>query len=359
MCETVLMSALPINADYTLLTIFRTITLSFLTVAATLCLFIVLRRMVHNRLKARRSLSKARFQDFLIKLINSDQPDANLDHSPACDIRDRTEIFVHYFQTLRGEKLKVLADMISASRVEADIIKATRHGVRGLRMRAVRTLSYLNTQASLQVIYESLFSVDKYVRLTAMRCLIRRRAACYLPDIIDSFIEAFPKDYKLLAGILADFGGDITQTLENLIVTSDDDTVVSACLEALCLLRPSATDLNFEALLHTQSETVRAAAVALSSITTHPGTPDILRLGLRDDAVSVKIRAAKMACELKRSDLTSDLYALTKDPVMWVQYWALKAIWVTGASGQKFVNALSQSDSMAADVSMEMRSGYV
>ena len=359
MFETVLMSVLRISADYSLLTAIWAITLSFIVAAVTLCCLIVLRRMKRNRLDARRARSKAGFQAFLKEFISTDTPGAYLTQSPDCDIGDKTEVFVGYFRTLRGEKREALASMISGSPIESEIIAATRHGVRGLRMRAVRTLSYLNSQTSLQVIYESLSSGDKYVRLTAIRCLIRRQAACYLPAIVDSFIEAFPKDYKLLAGILAEFGGDITQTLENLIDTSDDDIVVTASLEALCILRPADSELDFEALLGTKTESVRAAAVAFSAVTMKPGTTDILRMGLRDSAVSVKIRAAKIACDLKRSDLTSDLYALSEDPVMWVRYWALRAIWSTGNSGQQFIDSLARSNPMAADVALELRSGYV
>jgi len=204
MFGTALMSVLRISADYSLLTVIWTITLSFIVAAVTLCCLIVLRRMKHNRMDARRARSKVRFQAFLKELINTDKTGANLMQSPACDISDKTEVFIGYFRTLRGEKRKALSNMISGSPVEADIIAATRHDVRGLRMRAVRTLSYLNSQTSLQVIYEGLSSDDKYVRLTAIRCLIRRQAACYLPAIIDSYIEAFPKDYKLLAGIVAE-----------------------------------------------------------------------------------------------------------------------------------------------------------
>ena len=359
MFGTALMSVLRISADYSLLTVIWTITLSFIVAAVTLCCLIVLRRKKHNRMDARRARSKVRFQAFLKELINTDKTGANLMQSPACDISDKTEVFIGYFRTLRGEKRKALANMISGSPVEADIIAATRHDVRGLRMRAVITLSYLNSQTSLQVIYEGLSSDDKYVRLTAIRCLIRRQAACYLPAIIDSYIEAFPKDYKLLAGIVAEFGSDITQTLENLIDTSDNETVVTACLEALCILRPADSEVDFEALLRSQTESVRSAAIAFSAITMKPGTTDILRLGLRDSSVSVKIRAAKIACDLKRSDLTSDLYALSEDPVMWVQYWALRAIWSTGTSGQQFVDSLARSNPMAAEVALELRSGYV
>ena len=108
-----------------------------------------------------------------------------------------------------------------------------------------------------------------------------------------------------------------------------------------------------------ESESVRSAALALSAVVEHESAVDPLRLGLQDEAISVKITAAKMACNLRRKDLTADLYKLANDPVMWVRYWAFRAIWMSGQAGQKFVSTLATSQKMAEQVSLEMRSGYV
>jgi len=72
-----------------------------------------------------------------------------------------------------------------------------------------------------------------------------------------------------------------------------------------------------------------------------------------------KIRSAKIACFLKRSDLISEFYALTDSPVMWLRYWSMRAIWASGKQGEQFVNSLKSANPMAADVALEMESGYV
>jgi len=354
------MSVLPTNADFSLLSLFWGVSMLFLGVSFLLCLAIILRRILRNQKASKRKRQKADFQLYINEIINKDiSTDRNLLGAPDCHIQDMTDVFLHYFRTLRGKKLEYLQDLISQSDIESRIIHSSYKGIRGSRMRAVRTLSYLNTQSSLQVIFENLSSNDKYVRLTAARCLVRRKGFCFLSDIINACNEAFPNDYQILAGILAAFGTDIIEPLENLIRRSNDSVVKTACLEALILIMPPFSSLDFEALMQDENETVRAAALSLSAIVDHEGIIEPLLLGLQDQALPVKIRAVKIACKLKRSDVTPQLYQLSTDPAMWVRYWALRAIWVTGQSGQQFVNSLIKTNPMAANVALEMKSGYV
>ena len=349
-----------ISADTSLLTIFWGLTLFFLGLSIWLCFVIVLRRMWRNRRSLQREKEKEQLQSFIAIVLNKDR-DENSDWAkpPTCETSEMASVFLHYFRTLKGEKLEHLQEMISGSNWEEDLIQNTFKSIRGVRMRCLRTLSYLESQRSLQVIFDNLSSKDKYVRLTAARCLVRRKSFCYLGPIIESLRDAFPKDYKILAGILAKFGLESVETLEAYVARTQDSFVKAACLEALILIMPAKTSLDFENLMTDESDHVRAAALSLSAIAEHDHKIDPLRLGLQDEAISVKIRAAKMACNVRRSDITSDLYILSNDPVMWVRYWALRAIWMSGQAGQKFVTSLSKTRNMAEKVTLEMKSGYV
>ena len=354
------MLVLHISANFGLLGILWAITLFFLGVSLLLCCIIVLRRIWRNRQAARRALHKAYFQTYLGHALNQGvKKQTNLENAPACEVPEMASVFLHYFRTLKGKSREHLQDMISGSNIEEQLVQSTFKGIRGTRMRAVRTLSYLDSQRSLQVIFNNLSSDDKYVRLTAARCLVRRESICYLNAIIESYCEAFPQDFKLLAGILAGFGQEGVEPLENIIRRTDNVIIKTACLEALILIMPARTSLDLSQFMTDNSNTIRAAALSLSAIVKHGNKMDPLRLGLQDEAVSVKIRAAKIACAVKRTDVTTELYKLTHDPVMWVRYWALRGIWMSGQSGQKFVASLSDSDTMAANVALEMRSGYV
>jgi len=349
-----------ISADFGWLAVIWAIIIFSLCISVLLCFAITLRRMWRNRKSARRALHKTFFQDYLgkaLKLDPEEQPD--LDEAPLCEVPEMASVFLHYFRTLKGKKLEHLQNMISSSTLEEKLVQSTFTGIRGTRMRAVTTLSYLDSQRSLQVIFNNLVSDDKYVRLTAMRCLVRRESICYLNAIIESCNEAFPNNFKLLAGILAKFGNDVAEPLENVIQRTDNSVVKTACLEALILIMPARTSLDLGRLMEDKNDSVRAAALSLSAIAEHENKVDPLRLGLKDEAVSVKIRAAKMACKVKRADLTADLYKLTSDPVMWVRYWAFRAIWMSGQSGQKFVVSRSERQVMAGNVMLEMRAGYV
>lgn len=348
------------SANISLLSLFWGLTLSFLAISILLCFAIVMRRMWRNKRDVQKEKEKAALQAFLsLALKKPGDWEHDISKAPRCETSEMAAVFLHYFRTLKGEKLEFLQDMISGSVWEETLIDNTYKGIRGVRMRCLRTLSYLESQGSLQVIFDNLASDDKYVRLTAARCLVRRKSFCYLGPIIESLREAFPQDYKILAGILAKFGLESAGTLEAYISRTQDSFVRAACLEALILIMPAKTSLDLEALMTDESDHVRAAALSLSATAEHDHKVDPLRLGLQDEAISVKIRAAKIACNVRRPDITSDLYKLSNDPVMWVRYWALRAIWMSGQAGQKFVTSLSKTQNMAQKVTREMRSGYV
>jgi len=347
------------SANFGLLDAFMVITVVFFGVSLFVCLLIVLRRARRNKVIAWHEKQKADFQTHLFHLLKQDTLNSReLDSAPDCRTAEMASVFLHYFRTLKGEKFEYLQDLISGSTMEDKLIQSTFNGIRGIRMRSLRTLSYLDSQKSLQVIFENLSSEDKYVRLTAARCLVRRRSICYLAAIIDCLSEAFPQDFKIIADVIAGFGEDSTKILEHYILRTGNNIIKTSCLEALILIMPAQTSVKFEELMEDESDSVRAAALSFSEVTSHDKVVDPLVMGLRDKAVSVKIRAAKLACTVKRTDIMVDLYKLTTDPVMWVRYWALRAIWLSGPSGQKFVESLSRSNMMAGNVALEMRSGY-
>ena len=348
-----------INADISLLTFFWGLTLFFLAISVFICSVIVMRRIWRNKLAEKKEKEKIALQDYLALTLKKEDDGAyDLTRAPNCEASEMSRVFLHYFRTLKGEKLEYLQEMISGSEWEEALTQNTFKGIRGVRMRCLRTLSYLDSQRSLQVIFDNLSSEDKYVRLTAARCLVRRKSLCYIGAIIESLKEAFPQDYRILAGILEKFGPESVESLEGYISRETDSVVKTACLEALTLIMPAKTSLDFEQLMADESESVRSAALALSAVVEYESDVDPLRLGLQDEATSVKIRAVKMACNVKRTDLTADLYKLVNDPVMWVRYWALRAIWLSGQAGQKFVATLASSQKMAEKVALEMRSGY-
>ena len=353
------MSVLPTSANVSLLALFWAIAFVFFTGALVLCLAIVLRRVRRNHILAKRKIERTAFQAYISAQLVRPPSEGTLQNAPNCHIGDVTTVLLHYFRTLKGEQYEQLKDLITGSDIEAGIIRSSYHGVRGARMRAVRVLSHLNSQSSTHVIFDKLGSVDKYVRITAAKSLVQRGSRFFLGDIINSINDAFPTDVELLAGIISNFGNQIVAPLEDYIRTSDNPIAKAACLEALSQIMPAKTSLNLGTLMNDPSEAVRAATLSVSVNCAHFDDSDPLRLALVDDAISVKIRAAKLACTLRRADVTSELYALTNSSEMWVRYWALRAIWTTGTSGQRFVEALRKTNPLATDVALEMRSGYV
>ena len=354
------MSASLTNDSPTFLALIWGLTAMFFMAAVVICAAITLRRTLRNKRAKTRQSQTADFQIFLRDIIRGG-PDAFalFKYMPSCHIHDKTALFLHYFRTLKGKKLQHLQDLISGSQIEEEITQSSYRGTRGTRMQAVKTLSYLNSQSSLEQILQHLSSEDKYIKLTAARCLVRRQGLFLMNTIIDACLVGFPDDHKLLADILSRFGSDAVQPLETAIGQLDNATGVAACLEALVIIMPPKTSLDFGQLMTHSSPAVRSAAVALSAIASHNTDVDPLKMGLADEDISVKIRAAKTACDLKRSDLTADLYALISSPVMWLRYWSMRAIWASGQSGEKFIDSLSNANPMASKIALEMRSGYV
>lgn len=354
------MLALPTSDNTGFLFLIWGITASFFLIAILLCAVITIRRFYRNRILIKREAKKAIYSRYLGDIIKAAQTEnPKLEAEPDCHIQDKTAIFLHYFRTLKGRKFTLLQDLISSAPVEEKIINSSFGGTRGSRMQAVKTLSYLNSQSSLEKIYGNLSSEDKYVRLTAARCLVRRKGLFFMNAIIEASLDGFPGDYKLLADILSRFGKDAVAYLESHIQNANDETSLAGCLEALVIIMPPQTTLNFSELMAHPTPAVRSATVALSAVVSHSDAIDPVRLGLTDEDVSVKIRAAKTAVNLKRSDLTSEFYALSSSSVMWLRYWSMRAIWASGNSGEKFVTSLSESHPMAANVAREMASGYV
>lgn len=358
--EIVRMSVSLTSANFSFLILVWGITAFLLCLAIFLCAAITIRRTIRNGQNVKSQKQKTNYQIFLRDIIRAGENTYPfLKHEPECNVDDKAALYLHYFRTLEGKKFEYLQDLISGSRVEEEIVQTSNQGTRGTRMQAVKTLSYLNSQSSLEKIYDNLSSQDKYIRLTAARCLVRRKGLFSMSAIIEACLDGFPNDHKLLADILSRFGSDAVEHLEAEIRHLKNTTGITACLEALVIIMPPNTSLDFAELMNHPSPTVRSAAVALSSVSSHSNSIDPLKLGLTDEDITVNMRAAKTACGLKRSDLTTEFYALTSSPFMWLSYWSMRAIWSSGKSGEKFIDSLSSTNPMAEKVALEMRSGYV
>jgi len=348
------------NVEAQLLVIIWGVTFSFFACAILCCVFVILKRALGNRRFKKRAFQKDYFVNYLTNLLDKEPDDlVVLRQLPNCNYDDIISIFLHFFQTLKGQKLDTLKNLIANKFFENKIIMRTFTGSRGHRMQAVKTLAYLESKPSLMAILECLDSQDKYIRLTSARSLVRRQALSLLPQIIAKCLKQLPHDYKLVGDILSGYGEAAVKPLEKIIQTTEDDMTIAACLEALIIIMPPKTNLDFSKLMKSKTAAVRSAVVRLSAIVSHYSDIDPLKLGLADSEISVKIQAAKTACYLKRSDLTSELYALTFSPVIWLRYWSMKAIWSSSRQGEKFVRTISNSQQIASQVKLEMKTKYV
>ena len=339
--------------------------LGLMAFSSFLVLLICLRRYYRN-FHARRRARHNKVYDQLIGAAVNNPDDAKaakkLVKYRGCTSAFTRSLLMH-FRTVQGYRTDQLRLLVENSSLERRIIRATKKGTRGYRMRAVQILSYLQTDVSLKCIRAHLRSKNRYERLTAARALTRRRSMEDCGHIVSSLVASFPRKLDLLTEMLVKFGPDIQPFLEQIAVQSKKKDVIVACLEALVVLAPASTMLDLAHFISDDDNRIRAAAVALSAVSEDVRGSDLLLQGLSDDTIKVKIRSAKIAANLSRPDVAPALYTLTKDPSFWVKYWASRGIWKLGKTGRQMIESIANSNEegsqMAGEVAREMGAGHV
>lgn len=344
----------------TVVTIIWSISGGLLAISVFLCTLLTFRRCTRNFVDRARIRHNAKYDELIAEVLNNpSDPDARkrlFKYRGSATALNRS--LLNYFRTVRGRHADALRQLIRTSNFERRILSATQNGTRGRRMRALQVLSYVQTPAALNCVRRHLRSSNRYERLTAARALARQKSLSDCGAVVASLASSFPRKPQLVAEVLVSFGAEVQTPLERIILKSNREIVITACLEALVVLSPVTTNLDLSALMRRQNSDVRAAAVSLSAISDDTSGADLLVSGLKDDAIAVKIRAAKIACEVSRRDLAPQLYTLTKDPSFWVRYWAVRAIWKLGRTGRQMVASLARENEpgseMAAGVLLEM-----
>jgi len=342
------------NIDFSLNVLLWITSLSCLALSFFICLLLCVRRSYRNHLSINRLRKQAEFESALNLALKSDANVFNTHMFSVDETAIINEVLLKYFRMLAGDRVKTLRRVIKNLQIEKKIQKATESGTTGRRMEAMQILSYLDSQSSLQTIHQGLSSPNKYIRLTAARCLTRRKADIFTDDIIYFINSAFPYEEKILADILFRFGLTITNTLESYVNSDCNDCIKAACLEALGLIMPPSTSLDLDNLFEHPDEKIRVAALTLSDVTSHNSKGDILIKALGDTSIKVKIKASKIAYNTRRNDIIFPLFKLTQHPLLWVRYWSTKAIWNTGTQGKKLVNTMARGNDPAAHMAREV-----
>ena len=358
------MLVLPENSEAVVPFIIHWVTIAFLAVSFLLCLLMYLRRFWRNYVDRKRAEHNQIYDDLINQVLSFPGDEqvqkALLSYRGLPSALSRS--MLNFFRTVRGAQAQHLSELVSNSVLEKRIINATRKGTRGYRMRALQVLSYLETEQSLNVVRRHLTSRNRYERLTAARALTRRKSYPDFAAIVSSLSTAFPRRTDLLAEVIVNFGPEIQPALEAVFRQSRRARVRVACLAALKRLAPARTSLDLSQLMDDRSDAVRAAAISLSAISNDSGQSDLLLKGLSDDTIAVKISSAKVACAVSRPDTAPLLYQLSQDSSFWVRYWAVRALWNLGRTGQQMVTSIANSSdsgsAMAADVIREMEAAH-
>lgn len=316
-------------------------------VSITMVLLLSLRRVLRDREKKAHAVQKAEF-DRAISAILSQKITVKKELLPEVgerDISPLTDILLSYLRNLSGPDADRLIEIIYAWDVEQKLRRQLWGARRGDAIEALTVLSYLNTPSSLEAISEKLHSPDPYVQLASIRCLARRDAVNMLPEIIVSVNHAGQHNRTILADVLQRFGVEAAPYLEKLVSEAVNETVRIAALEALVLIAPPATSVDFKLCLASPNERTRAAAVTLAGITGVRGGEDVLAIGTEDASALVRARSASAIKASERLDLIERLIDLISDPVWWVRYRAGRAMMSISTESRALLRSLSMQNS--------------
>ena len=362
------MSVSPSNIDtFSLLWWVIGLTLTFILVSVCVYIILVLRRMIRNHHGRYLNRLRQNFDEVMNQALLQKKPIQVLNPEKArpAHISALVGVLLHYFRILDVAGAAGLRELIDRSDLEPYICKSTQKnaGTVGRRMEAMQALSYLTSDRSKDFILAGLEDRNKYIQLTSARCLARRGEIYHLPEIMKIINLAFPDDEKVLTDILYRFGKPALNLIERQVQIAPNAALRAACLKAMVMLMPARTDLVLSHYKNDEDDRVRAATVELAQICKHREDIDFLNSGLRDSSTKVKICSAKLALQAKRVDTLENLFSLSSDPLMWVRYWSIRAIWNMGVNGQKLVRSMASIDNpaghMAKEVSAECSKGYV
>lgn len=348
-----------------LLLAFWAVSAALIGVSVLVCACVVVTRVWRNRQLAGRTQRMEAFRTALSTQLSRALPARDEWDNvapaplPACEPDAAADVLLSFFRALRGGKAARLRALVARHSLEAGLIDTAARGpTRGSRMRALRVLSFLDTQDSLQAIHARLASPVGYERLVAARALVERGADVFLDAIMDSYAVTFPGRPRELADIVQGFGAGVCDRLEAAVRRNADDTITAAALMALAALQPPRTALDLRALMEHPDALVRASALELWGVSERGQHAGVLDRALADTSTAVKIRAAKVALAHRHTASTPALHCLAEDGHVWVRYWAVRALWAGGAAERQFVDTLARTNATASAVILEMRAGH-
>jgi HEAT repeat protein len=131
-----------------------------------------------------------------------------------------------------------------------------------------------------------------------------------------------------------------------------------ACLEAAAHFDATSNRIDPALYLPHSDDNVRAAALILLAGKDGPSVMQYMDDDLAKESVTIRIRAAKLACKVKRPEFSMQLVDLLEDSHFWVRYWAARALYALGANGEDILSTMAKEGTvagrMAGDVLLEM-----
>ena len=332
--------------------------LAFFALSFLACVILILRRVIRNLQAERHERRKAEFTDIVAQVFEAK---LTLEALPNCRKfapRVVSEVLLFYFRNLERDYAEALRRFIVEQNLERTLNKGLRGGTLGDRTRALHVLSYLESESSLQKLSCALYQGSVYVWLVAARGLARRRAYSYIPEIVEALDGQFVRKSNLLKTVLTRFGTGAVPHIESVLHTVCDDMVTIACLEAIAQLDTSKSRIDPTLYLPHSDDNVRAAALLLLAEKDGPSVMRHMNGDLSKESVTIRIRAAKLACKVRRPEFSMQLIDLLEDSHFWVRYWAARGIHALGPSGRDILNAMAAERTvagrMAGDVLLEM-----
>ena len=330
------------------------------TVSTLLLLCLTVRRVFRNRIRKKQLAKTSELNRILSVLIAKEiiPTPGMLPKINRIYVEVLISVLLQYFRNLSSGKVAHLAKIVEIWDIESKIATKGEKSRRGTRIQALTVLSHLGTESSIAAILNSLKSKDPYIRLAANRCLARRNAHEYLPEVIESLNTADQNNKILLTDILQRFGRKATWAFEELVRIAKTDAICEAALGALKSVGVEKLSFPLEAYLEHSSPAIRAAAVDLIPVYSGDRLASI-KSRLQDISPIVRSKAIRRLPDLNFVEALSMALPLLDDPVWRVRYDAHQTMIKLGTQGAAYLRAVSTSNSadsgLAAAVLVESK----
>ncbi|MFC4350342.1 HEAT repeat domain-containing protein [Fodinicurvata halophila] len=311
------------------------VSLALSTLALAAMLSLVLRRLLIQRLEARRRRIRKDLLQDVFSYLEGNLAAQEMGQRAAAGRSVLTELIHELAQLVRGNELARLMALFEDLGLSERILHDLKHGDRHRRLLAAKNLGHAETDKGLQALREALEDSDPDVRLAAVSSLTELGAAPSLELLIDKLKIGSSEQSRALLQIFQGLAETRCEEMTACLEKEDTDEVTR-----ILILDALGKSGQYQAVPHIMQATsspsleVRAAALRALADLQHPAASRAVLQALSDADWEVRTQAASCAGRLGLNQALEPLAALLDDSNWWTRYRAAEALHALGKQGR-------------------------